>query len=145
MLIGKKMIVLFLLLLVIFHFYYFSNYKKLITGSIFIFIALSVFFKETIVSLILKIFPFWKSIYYNHGILNTLTSFRSNLFKEAMEYINRNWNLWNYMFGSIDFRKYKTEFEFVDFFILMGFTGILFYLYIVYAHFMKKKIIWLNY
>lgn len=135
---GQKKVLFFLLVLGLFYGLSYFKYKKWIKVALFISIPSLLFFKDKIIKYTMQISPFWQERYDEFGLLSVVTSYRNLLLEKAIEYINSDWNFWNYLFGGINFIKFKTEFELVDLYLFLGISGVLFYIYIVYFHFIKS-------
>lgn len=144
---GQKKMLLFLSLLIGMHLLYYFKYKNVFRIIILPIISLIFFLRIEIVNYVLQYSSFWSNIYKEKGLLSAITSTRSDLFNNALFYIKKNWNISNYIFGSLDFDKYKVEFEMVDLYFFMGVWGLFFYFYLIREHyfknsdFLKKKLI----
>lgn len=136
-LLGKKAIFLYLLLLVLVHLYYLKK-KKILYGIGFLTI-LAMVFHNFVISIFLKIFPFWQNLYETDGLLTVIFSKRDILFQESIDYIQTNWHPLNYIFGGIDFASYRSEFGFFDLFLAVGFLGIVLYFWFIYKYFLAKQ------
>lgn len=128
---GQKKVLLFLILLLLLHLLFVTKYRKtfrivLLPLGIMIYVCWNYIF-----ALGLELFPFWKRIYFDRGILSVITSDRNLLLEDAIIYIRSNWNFLNYIFGGLDFNKFKVEFELVDLYLFFGVFGIGFYVYIL--------------
>ena len=130
LLIGTKAIWLFLILLGIIHFAF--HKKKIIriisTTSIILGTILVIIFHDYIIKGIINSFSYGPSLYAEHGFITVLTSTRDLLLQNAIEYIQNNWTLSNYLFGGINLLEYGVEFEFIDIFLFFGIFGLIIYL-----------------
>jgi len=136
---GQKKVLFFLLVLGLFYGLSYFKYKKWIKIVLLVSIPSLFVFKNEIIKYIMQVSPFWQERYDEFGLLSVVTSYRNLLLEKVIEFISSDWRFWNYLFGGIDFIKFKTEFELVDLYLFLGFSGILFYIYIVYFHFMKNE------
>lgn len=144
LLLGKKAIFLLLFLLFLVHLW---NLKKIKWVVFFFFMALlSVLFIKPIYMAIIKIFPFWHSIYDEYGLVTSIFSTRDILFKQTLSYIAEEWSFLNYLFGGVDFFNIRSEFGFFDLFLTFGAVGILTYILFLKNYFFngqEKSIQWL--
>ncbi len=124
LLIGKKSILLFLFLLSITHVIFVMKKKKILFFSVISAIIGLIFFKNNIGRLIFKMFPFWENVYNRYGLLGTLTSKRSTMLTDFIDYMIHEWNTLNYLFGIGEYEKHKIEFEFFDVFMFFGLIGV---------------------
>lgn len=137
-LLGKKAIILFLLLLLLTHVALVLRKGKQVAVIILTFITGLFFFIETILEEVFKLSPFWEVIYKNHDLIGALTSTRSKLFVNFINYFVPNWNVLNYLFGIGEYETHKVEFEFVDVFLFFGFTGVFVFVYFFKKYFYNK-------
>ncbi|QHI37457.1 hypothetical protein IMCC3317_28360 [Kordia antarctica] len=128
---GQKKMLLFLLLLGIVFLVRHNRYKKIFSWTLGVLAVGFFFFKETILTELIKSSDFWTVIYNESGLLSTVTSYRDQLLIDTMNHMNENWSFLNYIFGGLDFNTFKVEFEFIDLYIFMGIAGIIYYLYVV--------------
>jgi len=143
---GQKKMILFLLLLAIVHLIHYNRFKKVFRTLIPLSIVVFLIFKETIIEAVLSRSPFWKVVYDESGLLSAIFSYRDQLFIKAMSYIEESWAFLNYIFGGLDFNRFKVEFEFIDLYIFLGVSGIVYYLYVVSSclnggNFLKRNLI----
>lgn len=130
--VGTKRIYLFLILLGVFHFIDAKLYKKKLFWvfivistilSVVNIVAIGLFLKSTFDKLFL--------VYENHGVLSAITSYRSNLLiRYYNEHIVNNWSFLNYIFGGPYFQTTRPEMDFIDLYLILGFTGVFSYIYI---------------
>lgn len=127
LLIGKKTIVLFLGLLAIYHFF-FKSKNKIIwqkVALIMLFIVIP-FFKR-----ILNYFLYWfhgDLINDRHSLIYLITSSRSTLLVNTVSSIRNKWGIFNFLFGGIEYSRFKVEFELVDVFLFFGFVGFIIFI-----------------
>ncbi|EDP96960.1 hypothetical protein U8527_01435 [Kordia algicida OT-1] len=143
---GQKKMMLFLLLLSIIHLVHYNRFKKIFRILLPLGFIVFLFFKDAIIRALLSRSPFWTMIYEESGLVSTIFSYRDQLLLKAIDYIDENWSFLNYIFGGLDFDKYKVEFEFIDLYIFLGFAGIVYYLYVVSSYlnggnFLKRNLI----
>lgn len=143
---GQKKMLFFLVLLGIVHFINYNKFKRVFRILLPLALVVFLFFKESIVQLFLEKSPFWKRIYDESGLVSVIFSYRDQLLVDAMAYIDENWTFLNYIFGGLDFNKYKVEFEFIDLYIFLGIAGIAYYIYVVSSclnggNFLKRNLI----
>ncbi len=141
LLLGQKKMLLFLGLFGLLHFIYYSKYRNVYRVGFPIVLGLLFVFRKSVLDLFIMKFPFWNKIYEKDGLLSMLSSYRNILLEEAIEYINLNWTFGNYIFGGIDFKKYKVEFEFIDLYIFLGVAGVLYYVFILISFLQNKNLL----
>ncbi|WP_044401347.1 hypothetical protein [Lacinutrix sp. Hel_I_90] len=139
LLLGQKKMFLFVCLLLCAHLVYETNHKKIFRVLILFSSLVVLFFRTQIATFIFGSSPFWSRVYIENGFLSTITSNRDQLLKLAISHIRENWNIANYVFGGVDFNKYKVEFEVVDLYIFLGISGVFFYVYLLRNHFLKES------
>ncbi|WAC01078.1 hypothetical protein N7U66_12955 [Lacinutrix neustonica] len=127
---GQKKVYLFLLLLGVVFLIHNNRYKKFFRLFLPFTVLIFILFKENIVTAILKFSPFWESIYHQSGLISTITSYRNELLELAALHIDKNWTFINYIVGGLDFNTFKVEFEFIDLYLFLGISGVLYYLHI---------------
>lgn len=136
---GKKVLFLFLGLLFIYYIIYnFKTIKKYL-AFLLIPIALILVFSKTILQNFSKMDSFWYDTYEEYGLLGMLTSTRSILCENSINYISKNWNWYNYFIGGINYNKYKVEFEFVDIFLFFGILGVIIFVILLKKYFFDSK------
>lgn len=128
---GQKKVLLFLILLLLLHLLFVAKYRKSLRVMILLLGVVIYTCWNYLFVLGIDLFPFWKRIYLERGMLSVLTSDRNLLLEDAFIYIRNNWNFLNYIFGGLDFNKFKIEFELVDLLLFFGVFGIGFYVYIL--------------
>lgn len=138
LLLGQKKMFLFIGLLLCIHLMFHVKYKKIFRVVIPFFSVLVIIFNKTIVSYLISFSPFWTRIYKERGLLSAITSKRSELLVDALLYIKSHWNFANFVFGGIDFHKYKVEFEVFDLYILLGIFGLALYFFLIKNYFFKN-------
>ena len=138
---GQKKMFLFLFLLFLFDVIYIAKHKKYLRLVLLSIIAIGIFFWKNLLAFVLKIFPYWKNLYEDQGALGALTSNRNKLLTDAIDYIKLKWNSFNYIFGGLDIKKFKVEFEFIDLYLFLGVFGVFYYFYIVYQFTLKKDLL----
>tara|TARA_R110002049_G_scaffold307520_2_gene508268 strand:- start:26370 stop:27575 length:1206 start_codon:yes stop_codon:yes gene_type:complete len=139
LLIGKKAILFFLILIFLVHIIFIAKYRIFYRFLLPLIVLVFYIFRESIIRFMLGLFPFWINIYQQHGLLTTLSSRRDLLLVDAVNYIDLNWGIFNYIFGGIDISKYKVEFELVDLYMFLGVFGVSFYFYLIIFHFLKRS------
>ncbi|WP_299883690.1 hypothetical protein [uncultured Lacinutrix sp.] len=135
---GQKKMFLFVALLICMHLLFQVKYKKFFRVIIPVLGLIVIIFNKKIFSYLISHSSFWTRIYQEKGLLSTLTSTRSDLVKNVIIYIKANWDTYNFIFGGIDFNKYKVEFEAFDLYIFLGIFGLLFYYYFIKTFFYKN-------
>ncbi|MBC8755332.1 hypothetical protein H2O64_11645 [Kordia sp. YSTF-M3] len=143
---GQKKMLLFLGLLGVVHLIHYNRFKKVFRILLPVSLAVFLFFKESIIQAVLSRSPFWKVIYEESGLMSAIFSYRDQLFVNAITHIEENWTFLNYIFGGLDFNHFKVEFEFIDLYIFLGVSGIVYYLYVVSSclnggNFLKRNLI----
>lgn len=143
---GQKKMLLFLGLLGVVHLIHYNRFKKVFRILLPLSLVVFLFFKESIIEAVLSRSPFWKVIYDESGLISAIFSYRDQLFVNAMTHIEENWTFLNYIFGGLDFNHFKVEFEFIDLYIFLGVSGIVYYLYVVSSclnggNFLKRNLI----
>lgn len=136
---GTKAVLLFLFFLGIIHFCFMHSLKKYFRIAAGIFIVSMIVLKDYIIEQFFVIFPFWKALHNDYGILTVITSTRNLLFSKATLYIEKHWEIINYFFGGIDYRTYKVEFEWVDVFTMFGILGLLIFINFYRQYFFNTK------
>ncbi|MFD0863125.1 hypothetical protein ACFQ1M_12995 [Sungkyunkwania multivorans] len=136
--IGQKTVLFFLLLLLVVHTFFYSKYHRIFKIALPCLLLLAIFFVETLMRIMIRIFPFWDKVYSEVGVVGVLMSKRNILLERTLAYINDHWTFWNYILGGIDFKNYKVELELIDLYFFMGIAGVAFYLYLIAIHFLKQ-------
>ena len=137
--IGKKVMFLFLFLLLIFHFSFVHKRKKIFRILLLLLVSIFALFSSKLIELVLNISSFWRTVYEHYGLMGAITSRRSQILIETLNFIEQKWQLLNYAFGGIDFLTYRVEFEFIDLFLFLGILGFLIYLYFLKTYFFIKN------
>lgn len=140
---GTKSGLLFLAILVFIHILILLKKNIYRLSFVAVLVTLFIIFKDKIISLAINSFNFGPYIYEKHGLITFITSKRDLLFIDAMEHIQENWNVLNYIIGGIDLRVHRVEFEFVDIFMFLGILGLSIYILTFKKVFFPKKQDWL--
>lgn len=139
MFLGTKAILLFLFFLAIIHFCFIHKHKKYYRIGVVTFAVSIVVFSNFIIEKIFDIFPFWVSIYKQHGFLTVVASKRDLLLMDTIAHIKENWSYVNYFFGGIEYIKYKVEIEWVDVMTMFGVVGVLTYISFFKCYFFNTQ------
>lgn len=140
-LIGKKALLLFLFVLLVGHIaIWLKKAKQLLYATVPIILVL-VFFRNKIMDTFFKLLPYWKSMYDKYGVFGALTSTRSNLAENFINYVISDWGVVNYLFGAGQYEMHKVEFEVVDLFLFFGTLGLLVYTILFKRYFYNAKLI----
>lgn len=139
LLMGKKAILLFLFLLLIGHMVFVVKKGKELACFLTLIIILIVSFKSEIVKLFIELFSFWNDVYEAYGFWGAVTSTRSGLFIDFIDFMNSEWRILNYLFGWGEYEKYMVEFEIVDIFLFFGIAGIIVYCFLIKNYFFSKQ------
>lgn len=118
---GMKVIFLFFMVLTIFYLYD-KRKIKILYFLLFVIIFGTVFIKS-IVNFLIKIFPFWQSIYNKYGYTTVLFSTRDLAFNNTLDYLIKEGSLCNLLIGGVEFPKYFIEMDFIDLFLFFGIIG----------------------
>lgn len=143
---GTKSIYLFLLLLLFFDIISQKRYKLKSFWFVFITIVfLMVVFREKILKMTDFVTGLFYRLYQEKGLMYSLTSYRSEMLIDGINYYRSQWNWVNYLIGGrlIEIRYF--EMSFFDLFYFFGSIGFLLFLYILIKHliipFFKKTAI----
>lgn len=134
---GKKAIFIFLFLLLLIHFWKIK--QKILLRVTIITSFLFLFFSKKIVLLLIKIFPFWETVYNKHGLMYLIFSSRDVLFYRCIDFIKEQWTIVNYLFGGGDFFNTRSEFGFFDIFLNFGIIGFIIYFLFIKHYFLEKQ------
>lgn len=137
---GTKGAYLYLFLILWVDIYFRQKRKRLTYFSLGTLTILFISFKETIAINMLKFMNLPIEIFTKNGLITTLLSYRDLLFINAMEYIETNWQVINYIVGGTNFRILKkVEIEIVDIFSFFGLAGVFIYLFFIKSYLFSKK------
>lgn len=137
---GKKIAVLSIVLFYVFHFCVVHKgkvYFRLIGGLL---LGFSLFFKDYIVSYVVKFFPFWEQLLKKESVWTILTSTRNLNYFRAKSFIQDNWSFVNYLFGGVNYNKNtKVEIDPLDTFMFFGLLGGSLYIYFIIDNYLAIK------
>lgn len=133
---GKKIGLLIFPLLYITHLCMYSRNKNFFRFLGLLIISLLIFFKELIINLFIKLFPFWVPLYEKNGFWSVVFSKRDLLIKNTFGFISENWSFLNFLFGGSNFSKLRVELDPIDLFIYFGLFGSA-----IYISFFTRQII----
>lgn len=83
-------------------------------------------------------FELFYSIYQQNGIFSSLTSFRSDLLLQAIEYYKNHWSWQNVFFGGQSFNTELVEMSLPDLVVFFGFLGATLYSFFYYNVYFKN-------
>ena len=141
MFIGTKATYLFIALLGYLALLKLLKKPKYQIGFSVFFLVLTPLIFNKVIRFIAGFFSFGQEL-LDKGVLTFITSTRDLLLYDAIDYIQEQWNVANFLIGGMDFKIHRVEFEFVDLFLFFGLLGVVFYLALLKASFFDKKNHW---
>ena len=128
--IGTKKVYFFLMILFVYHFLKFKLYKKKEFYVVFsILTSNALFFSSTLKTFFISKFSIFIDIYYDSGLLTSITSLRDRLLIKTYHETVSSWRLPNYFIGGPSFSEIRSEFGIIDLYVFFGFFGIYAYYY----------------
>lgn len=88
---------------------------------------------------VMDTFHLFYTIYQEKGFFSSLTSFRSDLLLEAIEYYKNHWQWQNIFFGGQDFNSVLVEMSLPDLVIFFGFIGAILYSIFYYSVYFNNR------
>jgi len=134
--IGTKKVYFFLIILFIYHFFKFKLYKERNFYAVFLILVTLLFsFFSNLKALFASKFSIFIDLYYESGLMTSLTSFRNQLLIKAFDYILNVWRIPNYILGGPNFNEIRSEFGLFDLYVFFGLFGLYAYYFYFKAYY----------
>ncbi len=143
LLLGTKSTILFNTFLLTIFCFFISKYKRILRWGILLLIGLIIYRINSIINYFVEIFPFWKNI-REEGIITLLSSRRNELIVKGWNIVLEKWQVLNYFFGGGNVKTFNAHSEVFDVFLVMGITGIVFFIWFIKNKIFIKKRFLLN-
>ena len=142
LLMGTKTIWFFLILLSFIHFCVIinKNYRRFFQTLTTLLLVLTLIFWNKTKMFIVGLFSFGEEIYNEHGFISVILSTRDLYLKETLTHVIENGTILNILFGGINVKIIRVEFEFVNMFYFFGVFGtIIYFLFLKEAFYRENR------